>query len=122
MGQESKTIGNDGEHQATEYLVGLGWKIIIRNFRSYHGEIDIIAEENDSIVFVEVKNYSGRSYYKPSYSISKAKKNCMIHAAKTYLMKEHIRNKNCRFDVITLYTDISGKKELEHYRNAFGIN
>lgn len=124
MGAESKDIGKKGESAAAEYLAKLGWKILEQNYRTSRGEIDIIAkvEENSCsplLVFVEVKSYSCRSYYLPSFSIDKNKRQCIIKAARGYLFKKNIRDMNCRFDVITIYRDINGEKKIEHFKNAF---
>ena len=85
MGKMSKLIGNFGEDMAVNYLSECGYKIIERNFRSNHGEIDIVAYDKDFLVFVEVKNYSFRSMSPPRYSIGKSKRESLIHAARTYL-------------------------------------
>lgn len=121
MGQESKEIGAAGEDLASEYLKDLGWEIVERNFRSSRGEVDIIARDRDVLVFVEVKNYSFRSFYLPSFSIDKNKKQCIIKTAKYYLYKNKIEDVNCRFDVITIYVDTRGEKRIEIFKNAFGI-
>ena len=121
MGSESKDIGKIGESAAAKYLGNLGWKILEQNYRTSRGEIDLIAQESDIVVFVEVKNYSCRSFYLPSFSIDKNKRQCIIKAAKVYLFKKNIRDVNCRFDVITIYKDHHGDKKIEHYKNAFEI-
>ncbi len=122
MGKESKDIGSVGEDKACEYLKGLGWEIIERNFRSTHGEVDIIAKDKDTIVFVEVKNYSSRSFYKPVFSITKGKKQCIIHAARTFLYIKQIKDMYCRFDVIAIYRTYGTGEEIEYFKNAFEIN
>lgn len=122
MGLESKIIGDIGEDTACDHVHSLGWRIIERNFRSSHGEIDIVARDGESLVFVEVKSYSFRSYSKPVFSISKYKKRCIIHAARTYLKFHNIKNTYCRFDVVAIYRDRNGEEKLEHFKNAFQIN
>ena len=119
MGQESKKIGDSGEAVACEYLKELGWEIIERNFRSNKGEVDIIAKDRGLLVFVEVKNYSHRSFYLPSFSIDRNKKECIIKTAKYYLYKNRISGVNCRFDAITIYKSFDGRSKTEHFRNAF---
>ncbi len=121
MGAESKEIGQKGESAAAEYLKKLGWKVLERNYRTSRGEIDLIAKDGDVLIFVEVKNYSCRSFYLPSFSIDKNKRQCIIKAARTYLFKKNIRNMNCRFDAVTIYRNFQGHKKIEHYRNAFEI-
>jgi putative endonuclease len=103
MGIESVKIGRCGEDIAVRYLSGKGYNVIERNFHSQQGEIDIIAREGNYLVFVEVKNYSFRSFGNPLGSVNKAKKDSMIHAARTYLYKNNIRDLYCRFDVLAIY-------------------
>lgn len=122
MGSESKEIGNKGESAAAGYLEKLGWKITEHNYRTTRGEIDLIAWDCDTLVFVEVKNYSSRSYYLPSFSIDKNKRQCIIKSAKIYLYRNNIRDTNCRFDVITIYKDYHGERKIEHYKNAFDVS
>ncbi len=121
MGAESKKIGRKGESIAADYLASKGWKILVRNYRTARGEIDLIAEDGDVLVFVEVKNYSSRSFYLPSFSIDKNKRQCIIKSAKTYLFINNIRDVNCRFDVLTIYKNPKGIDCIEHYVNAFDI-
>jgi len=121
MGAESKDIGQKGETAAAKYLRKLGWKILEQNYRTSRGEIDLIAKDGDVLIFVEVKSYSCRSFYLPSFSIDKNKRQCIIKAAKTYLFKKNIRDTNCRFDVITIYKDFRGDRKIEQYKNAFEI-
>ena len=121
MGAESKEIGKKGESEAAKYLAGKGLKILLSNYRTSRGEIDIIAREADTLVFVEVKNYSFRSFYLPSFSIDRDKRRCIIKSAQTYLCKNNVRGVNCRFDVITIYSDHSGTRKIEHFKNAFDI-
>ena len=122
MGALSKLIGDEGEYFAVKYLESMGWTIEERNFCSNHGEVDIIAKHNGILVFVEVKNYSKRSYYPPEVSITAAKRRCIIHAAKFYLFKNRIDDVYCRFDVVTFYRDIKGTSKIDHFKNAFEIN
>ncbi len=122
MGRESKEIGEKGEDIAEKHLRSLHWEILERNFRSAHGELDIIARDRDVLVFVEVKNYSFRSYSPPAFSITRSKKQCIISCARYFLVKSGVEDTNCRFDVITIYRNMLGQKKLEHYKNAFMVN
>jgi putative endonuclease len=122
MGMESYKLGKEGEEIAENYLIQQGYQIIERNFHSRQGEVDIIARDRDSLVFVEVKSYSYRSYGSPVGAIRKAKKQSLIHAAQTYLYKKNIQDTYSRFDVIAIYKKDSGEQLIEHYRDAFYIN
>ena len=74
MGMESYEQGISGEEIAENYLKKQGFVIVKRNFHSQQGEIDIIARDKDCLVFIEVKNYSFRSYGTPVGAVRKAKK------------------------------------------------
>jgi putative endonuclease len=122
MGLESYQQGIKGEEIAERYLAQQGYQVLEKNFHSQQGEIDIIARDKDVLVFVEVKNYSFRSYGSALGAVRKSKRESIVHAARTYLLKNRIKNVNCRFDVLTIYRNPNGSCRIELYRNAFMIN
>ncbi|MGB9613099.1 MAG: YraN family protein [Candidatus Margulisiibacteriota bacterium] len=122
MGWESYKQGLKGEEIAAKYLEQLGYKILERNFHSQQGEIDLIACDGEFLVFVEVKNYSFRSFGKPAASIRKSKKESIIHAARYYLYKNKIKGINCRFDVVSIYRRSDGSVAIDLFKNAFMVN
>ncbi|MFA4844708.1 MAG: YraN family protein [Candidatus Margulisiibacteriota bacterium] len=119
---ESYRQGLAGEEIAERYLSQQGYEIVERNFRSQQGEIDLIAREGDDLVFVEVKNYSARSYGAPLSAVNRNKRRSIIHAARTFIYRKRIVGTNCRFDVITIYRQPDGSRAIELYKNAFAIN
>jgi len=122
MGKTSKDIGDSGEDKACEYLIQKGFKMIERNFHSQQGEIDIVARDGEFLVFVEVKNYSFRSYGSPLGAIGKNKRKSIIHAAQTYLYKNNIKDTNCRFDVVTIYHKNNGSCAIDYIKDAFYVS
>ncbi len=116
---ESYQAGCKGEEIAAEYLINLGFKILDRNFHSQQGEIDLIARDKNTLVFVEVKNYSFRSYGSAVGAVRKGKRESIIHAARTYLFKNNLKDVNCRFDVLTIFRKRTGSQVIELYKNAF---
>lgn len=118
MGRESFVSGRVGEDLAVDYLSNKGYVIIERNFHSQQGEVDIIAKENDSLVFVEVKNYSVRSMGTPLGALRRSKRDSIIHAATTYIYKNNIKNVNCRFDVLAIYN----MEKFELIKDAFYVS
>jgi putative endonuclease len=122
MGRESYDLGRTGEEQAKAYLKEQGYSILETNFRSLRGEIDVVARENEFLVFVEIKNYSYRSFGLPATVIKKAKKKSIIQAARYYLYKNQIKGINCRFDVLTFYCQKDGGRVIELFKNAFQVN
>ena len=121
MGLESYKQGINGEEIAENYLLQQGYQILEKNFHSQQGEIDIVARDRDILVFVEVKNYSFRSLGSPVGAVRKSKRESIVHAARTYLLKNKIKDVNCRFDVVTIYRRPNGSRAIELYKNAFMI-
>jgi putative endonuclease len=121
MGIESYKQGVKGEAIAEGYLARQGYRILERNFHSQQGEIDIIAYDQKVLVFVEVKNYSFKSYGSPLGAVRKSKRESIIHAARTYLLKHRIKGVDCRFDVVTIYRQENGARAIELYKNAFMV-
>jgi len=119
MGIESYQIGKKGEEIAEKYLIQCGYEILEKNFHSQQGEIDIVAREGDFLVFIEIKNYSFRSFGSPLGAIRKSKRENLIHAARTYIHKKNIKGINCRFDVVTIYRRPDGSRAIELFKNAF---
>lgn len=119
MGKESYQLGIEGEERASQYLIQHGYQILEKNFRSQQGEIDLVAKDKDTLVFVEVKNYSFRSYGSAIGAVRKSKRESIIHAARTYLFRKKIKNTHCRFDVVTISRDQNGSFGIELYKNAF---
>ena len=122
MGKESTTLGKEGEAIAVQYLAEHGYQVIDRNYRSQQGEVDIIARDGDFIVFVEVKTYSIGSFGTPLGAVRKAKKESIIHAARTYLLKNNIKDINCRFDVLAIYRSWKGITSYDLIKDAFHVS
>jgi putative endonuclease len=122
MGKESYLQGLQGEEIAEQYLIQNGYEIIEKNFHSQQCEIDLIATQNNFLVFVEVKSYSFRSLGSPLSAVRKSKRQSIVHAARTYIYRKGIKDQNCRFDVVTIYRRQDGSRAIDLYKNAFTIN
>jgi len=108
--------GAAAEHRAAEFLQQQGLQLITQNFRTRLGEIDLIMQDGDTLVFVEVRQRSRADYGGASGSIDKHKQHRLVLAARYYLMKlRHFLP--CRFDVI-LMDDEKGL-HIEWLKNAF---
>ncbi len=118
---DPRLLGPWGEKEAVRYLTGRGYEILERGFRMFRGEIDIIARQADTIVFVEVKARAGSEFGSPFESVTRAKQNQLRKIARGYLMRRGLLEEHtaCRFDVLSL-TRLGGKRfDLTHYENAF---
>ena len=110
-----RTIGTKYELIACEYLKSQGYKILEKNFRCRSGEIDIIAEDEKYLVFIEVKYRSGNSCGYAASAVSFRKQQVISRTARFYLMKNNIPDTcPCRFDVVAI-----DQKEIHLYKNAF---
>lgn len=117
-----KGLGSRGEEEAAEYLKGLGWQIIARNYRCRLGELDIIArDEQGVLVFVEVRSRAGQSHGLPEESVTYRKQYKLRMLAQQYLLsRPKLAEVPCRFDVVAVeFTPNGDKKELRHIKNAF---
>ncbi len=99
MGRYKKNLGDFGEMAAEEYLVNCGCEILCRNFLVRGGEIDIIAKDENTLVFVEVKTRSSQKFGHPSEAVDKKKIEHMCIAAEEYL-RQNPTECEIRFDVI----------------------
>jgi len=114
---ESQSLGQKGETLAIEYLQKAGYKIRHRNWRSGKKELDIVAENNDFVVFVEVKTRTDDYVEHPANAITREKQRSIIFAADGYIQRYNL-NKESRFDVITVI--VKGETpDIDHIENAF---
>jgi len=110
--------GRLGEDQAVDYLQKKGYRILKRNFRFERGEIDIVAEDGDTLVFVEVKARRTKSFGEPEDAVTVFKRKQLRKIAEGYLFRNNIDGKACRFDVIAI--QYVGKDAIvRHLVNAF---
>ena len=116
--------GKWGEEKALEYLTKKNYTIVSKGFRSRFGEIDLIVRDNTFLVFVEVKTRKNADFAHAREYVGKTKQGKIIATANYYLLKRPTKLQP-RFDVIEIYTstgDESGKPEIIHLENAFGVN
>ena len=92
-----------------------------RNYKTKLGEIDIIAEKEGSLVFVEVKSRSSPLFGPPLNRVTKEKKRNIIKTALSYLKKHALCDKEARIDVVAVNFDKTGPERFELIENAFGI-
>ncbi|MDH5258286.1 MAG: YraN family protein [Gammaproteobacteria bacterium] len=101
--QTTSDIGKSAENLAAEYLAKQGLNVIDRNFSAKTGEIDLIAMDSKTLVFVEVKFRKNSLFGQPYETVTHSKQQKIIRTAQTYLQKnKKYSNKACRFDIISI--------------------
>jgi putative endonuclease len=120
----NKILGNLGETIAENYLKKSGYNIVCKNFRCSIGEIDIIALNKDSLIFVEVKTRTSTKFGYPKEAVTYHKKNKIIKVAETFLaFNKKYTNHIFRFDVIEILVDPKTFKlnNINHIKDAFTL-
>lgn len=111
-------LGQKGESLAQQHLEAQGLTVLAQNWRTGHAEVDIIAQEDNIIAFVEVKTRSSDRFGPPEFFITPQKKRMLAGAASVYCEKiEHPGE--IRFDVVSIILRDDGKTKLEYLRDAF---
>ena len=111
-----KFLGRAGEVKASEYLKKKGYKIIKTNYKTYCGEIDVIALDGEYTVFVEVKTRSSLDYGMPSEAVDQNKREKYYRVASEFLQRNKKMNTPCRFDVIEIENG-----QINHIIDAFSM-
>jgi putative endonuclease len=115
-----KSLGRRGEDAATRHLKRSGYRILARGLDSRLGELDIIAVDERTIVFVEVKTRSSTDAGHPTDAIDATKQRRMTQAALGYLKSHGLLYHAARFDVVAVtWPEGVRRPTIEHYKNAF---
>jgi putative endonuclease len=118
MGQ-NKILGAFGEDLASKYLEDNGYKVLERNFSCRAGEIDIIALDVDTVVFIEVKTRTSERFGMPSEAVSPTKQKKLVKTALYYMQCRKLFDYMCRFDVIEIIVDEENNRHINLIRDAF---
>ncbi len=111
-----KFLGRAGEVKASEYLKKKGYKIIKTNYKTYCGEIDVIALDGEYVVFIEVKTRSSLDYGMPSEAVDQRKREKYYRVASEFLQRNKKMDSPCRFDVIEIENG-----QINHIIDAFSM-
>ncbi len=112
-------LGRTGERLAAEALMSRGYHILERNFRCRHGEIDLVAEDEHDLIFVEVKARRGTSYGLPEDALTFYKRSKLLEVASYYLDLHACSDRSWRIDVVAVQFSSSGKlEEIRIYQHA----
>lgn len=114
---EHNEIGQRGEKIAQSFLTEKGYKILHVNWRNRKAEIDIIAMDDDILVFVEVKTRQTLIFGEPENAVDYKKQRKLIHAANAYVLKYRFEN-DARFDIISIIIE-KNATVINHFTDAF---
>lgn len=117
-GKFSFSLGDRGEIIAADYFLKQGYKIIDKKIRAPFGELDLVAEKEKNLIFVEVKTRSTKQLGAPEEAVDEAKQRQITKLADWYLQKTGYHGKT-RFDVLAILYNGSGEPQIRHIQNAF---
>jgi putative endonuclease len=120
MTRERLDLGKLGEELALKKVKSLGYKCITRNYRCALGEIDLIAKDGDTLVFIETKTRKGKSLGYAKEAINDRKKRQLSKVALLYMKANNCCDIKSRFDVVAINL-IGDKEQIEVVRNAFDL-
>ncbi len=119
MTRQRQILGESGEDLAVRELTARGYAILDRRYRTRHGEIDIVAEHNATIVFVEVRARASAEFGRAAETVTDQKKRKVTAMAVEYLARHRITNRPCRFDVVAIDDALGPAPAIVVYPNAF---
>lgn len=120
MTNYKQEFGRKSEALAEEYLKRKGFEILQRNYRYGHKEIDLIAKQGKTVVFVEVKAGRSKEFGSPQERVNQKKQKNLIEAAGDFIQKNDLSGCDFRFDVLAITYD-KGQQMVEHIENAFMV-
>lgn len=120
MGWLNRFFGDRGEREAARFLRRRGYRIVARKHRSRLGELDLVALDGETLVFVEVKTRSSHQAGHPTEAVTPAKQRQLTQVALAFLKRHGLLERRARFDVISVvWSADSRRPAIEHYPNAF---
>jgi putative endonuclease len=115
----AQALGKSGEEAAVRYLKSKKFRIIERNFRFLRGEIDIIAYERKTLVFIEVKARKSKEFGPPEEAVTPSKQRQIKRVAQGFLTQNNLQDTECRFDVLSLSFNEKNGYQIHHLKDAF---
>ncbi len=112
-------LGRLGEDLAADYLRKQAYIILNRNYRTARGEIDLVAKDGETLVFIEVKTRKSTAFGTPLEAITRQKQVKLRELALTYMQEQHVGASGIRFDAIAISCRYGKAPEIVHLRNAF---
>jgi putative endonuclease len=118
MSQARQTLGKTGEDLACRELERRGYVILARRYRQRGGELDIIARDGATLVFVEVKARGGHAFGDAAEAVTGFKRRRIVQLALDYIARHRVMGSPCRFDVVAIHIE-AGVPAIEVFQNAF---
>jgi putative endonuclease len=118
--REKKELGKKGEEKALRFLKKKGYRIIEQNYVCKMGEMDIIAKEKDTLVFVEVKTRTSTAFGLPQLAVTPFKQRQLSKVALYFLKEKKLEDIKARFDVVAILLPPE-KEQIELIRDAFDL-
>jgi putative endonuclease len=118
MSRERVAFGEKGEDLACRELERRGYAVLARRYRRRGGEIDIVAIDGATVVFVEVKARDGLQCGRAAEAVTGWKRRRLVTTARDYLARHRLHDRPCRFDVVAIHVGRDGT-EIELFQNAF---
>jgi putative endonuclease len=118
MTREKIQLGARGEQAALRFLRRRGMRLRLRNWRSRSGEVDLVMQQGETIVFVEVRARTGEALDRPLEMLTGAKQKRMVRVAEDYLHRYRLRDRPWRIDCVFVVFDGRGRAQCEHIENA----
>lgn len=119
MADGRDAIGRRGEDEAARYLRSLGYRIVGRRERILRGDIDIVALDGRTVVFVEVRTRSDHAHGHPAETVGAVKQRRLADCATAYIRRHGLQDCAVRIDVVAVTLPAAGAATVEHYQNAF---
>jgi putative endonuclease len=118
--RQYRSLGERGERAAARHLRHLGYKIVGRHQRDHFGELDLIAVDGRTIVFVEVKTRTSHDAGHPAEAVGPEKQQRLTRLALAYLKRHDLLENPARFDVLAItWPEKARQPTIEHFKNAF---
>ena len=113
-------LGKTGEDLACQELQRRGYAIVAKRYRRRGGELDIIARDGATLVFIEVKTRDGRAFGEAAEAVTPFKRRRIARLALDYMARHRLSDCPCRFDVVSIHLD-SGEPVFEVFQGAFDV-
>ena len=112
-------LGQSGEDLACRELGARGYAILARRYRTRYGEIDIVAKDGETVVFIEVRLKTSRQFGTAAESVTPGKQRQVVSMAVDYLARNRLSDRPCRFDVVAIAITNDGAPQITVFRGAF---